>query len=424
MKTLPCDWTIKPLKDLAQYKAGRTPSRVNSTYWKKESNNIPWVAISDMKNYGLVKATSETITLSAYRQIFRGQIVPSGTLIMSFKLTIGRVAWLQIDACHNEAIIAIYPNNNVDQRYLGYFLSQVDYTAYQDRQVKGNTLNQEKINRILIALPPLSEQSIIASVLDEVRSAITFEKKAQELMLQLKDTIMQKLFTQGLRGERKKKTTLGSIPESWNVSTLESIAKLERGRFLHRPRNEPRFYGGTTPFVQTGDIVRSSGRIREYTQTLNADGVVISRVFPAGTILITIAANIGYTGILEFDAACPDSLVAIQPNNSINTFFLEYFLQTQQQIMDRQALKGTQKNINIQFLNPWPIPIPSLSEQLEIVSMLKIIDEKIDLHNRKLFILNDLFKTLLHKLMTGEIRVAELDLSALDRSADVEGSAV
>ena len=131
--------------------------------------------------------------------------------------------------------------------------------------------------------------------------------------------------------------------------SLSEAAVLERGRFLHRPRNDARFYCGKVPFIQTGDVVRAAGHIREYSQTLNEQGVAISRVFSAGTILITIAANIGFSGILEMDAACPDSLVAISPSDELNNRFLHYYLQTQQSRMDSEAPKGTQKNINIQF---------------------------------------------------------------------------
>ncbi len=224
---------------------------------------------------------------------------------------------------------------------------------------------------------------------------------------------MQELFTRGLKGEARKETEIGPVPESWTLSTLGELTTLERGRFLYRPRNEPRFYGGDIPFVQTGDVVRSGGRIREYTQTLNNDGVTISRVFPAGTILITIAANIGFTGILQFDSACPDSLIAITPDARLDTEFLEYWLRTQQAEMDRLAPKGTQKNINIQFLSPWPVAVPPFDEQREVVAILNAIDRKIDLHRKKRAVLDELFKALLHKLMAGEIRVADLDLSAL-----------
>lgn len=282
------------------------------------------------------------------------------------------------------------------------------YPAVRD----GDILNQH------IPFPPLPEQILIARILNTTRRAMLLETAQFTHSVALKRAAMRELFTRGLRGEPQKQTDIGPVPESWRIKRLNEIARLERGRFMHRPRNEPRFYGGSMPFVQTGDVVRSGGRIREFTQTLNEDGVAISRVFPAGTILITIAANIGYTGILQFESACPDSLIAITPIEEIETRFLEYYLQTQRFEMDRSAPKGTQKNINIQFLNRWPVSLPCLDEQREIVDVLDAIDRKIDLHKRKRAVLDDLFRALLHKLMTGEIRVADLDLPAL-----VEGTA-
>ena len=264
-----------------------------------------------------------------------------------------------------------------------------------------------------IPTPPLQEQRSIAQALRRIDDALSIQDKQLQTSLALKRAAMHTLFTRGLRGEAQKETEIGPIPEGWAVSTLGESARLERGRFMHRPRNEPRFYGGPVPFVQTGDVVKAGGRIREFTQTLNEDGVAISRVFPTGTILITIAANIGFTGILQFDSACPDSLVAITPNPALNAEFLEFYLQTQQKEIDRLAPKGTQKNINIQFLRPWPILVPSDDEQREIVAILDAVDRKIDLHRRKCAVLEELSKALLHKLMIGEIRVGELDLAAL-----------
>lgn len=258
--------------------------------------------------------------------------------------------------------------------------------------------------------PPRWEQEKIAAVLWKAQQAIKVEEKLVATTRELKQTAMRQLFTRGLRGEDQKETDIGPVPASWQIRTLSEVAKLERGRFTHRPRNELRFYGGATPFVQTGDVVRSQGWVREYTQTLNEDGIAISRVFPKGTILITIAANIGFAGVLEFDSACPDSLVAITPTNSVDTWYLEYFLQTQQGDMDRLAPKGTQKNINIQFLSPWRVALPTIAEQREIAQILRTIDQKINVHERKRAGLRELFNTLLHKLMTGEIRIADLDI--------------
>lgn len=94
----------------------------------------------------------------------------------------------------------------------------------------------------------------------------------------------------------------------------------------------------------------------------------------------------------------------------MDTWYLEYYLQTQQPDMDRLAPKGTQKNINIQFLTPWPVAVPPVDEQREIAAILQTIDRKISVHERKRATLQELFKTLLHQLMSGQIRVHNLDI--------------
>jgi len=262
-----------------------------------------------------------------------------------------------------------------------------------------------------LPLPPLLEQKKIAYILSTVQRAIEAQERIIQTTIELKKALMHKLFTEGLRNEPQKQTEIGLVPESWEVVQLGEIASIERGKFSHRPRNEPRFYGGQYPFVQTGDVANCDGIIRTHTQTLNEDGLAISKMFPAGTILITIAANIGFTGILEFDSACPDSLIGISPNERVQTEFLNYYLMTQQPEMDRLAPKGTQKNINIQFLKPWPIPVPSSEEQQEIANAFGAADRRTRIASRKRTQLQDLFHTLLHELMTAKTRVQELGIS-------------
>jgi type I restriction enzyme S subunit len=327
--------------------------------------------------------------------------------------------------CTTELLV-LRPKRGIDPRFVVGVVHAPDFVRHAVAGTTGAQHPRTSWSHIAdFELPSFEpdEQVKIATLLWEVHDAIAANEAATNIAQDLKRAAMRALFTRGLRGEAQKETEIGPVPESWDVTNLGETSSIERGRFLHRPRNEPRFYGGQTPFVQTGDVVRSDGHIREYTQTLNTDGVAISRVFPAGTILITIAANIGYTGILHFDSACPDSLVAITPNAKVSAEYLEYWLQTQQPDMDRLAPKGTQKNINIQFLRPWPVAVPSRDEQNEIVAVLDAIDRKLDLHKRKRAVLDELFKALLHKLMTGEIRVADLDLSALAPAKSPEAAA-
>ncbi len=259
-----------------------------------------------------------------------------------------------------------------------------------------------------------AEQEKIATVLLKIQRAIETQDRMIQALRDLKKSTLQHVFTRGLRGEKTKMTDIGEVPESWEVVPLSAIAAIERGKFSHRPRNDPAFYGGDIPFVQTRDVTRSNGRIREYSQTLNNRGLSVSKMFSAGTILITIAANIGDTGILEFDSAFPDSIVGITPNSRVLSQYLEFFLRTQQQRMHLLAPKGTQMNINIAFLKPWPISLPSIEEQREIAQILGGLNEKQDACEVKKTALQSLFKTALNKLMSGEIRVGDMKITTAE----------
>jgi type I restriction enzyme S subunit len=267
--------------------------------------------------------------------------------------------------------------------------------------IKGIT--RDCLEKIRLNLPPLSEQKAIAHALSTVQRAIDAQERIIQNTTELKKALMQKLFSEGLRGEPQKETEIGLVPESWGVVPLAEIAQIERGKFSHRPRNDPRFYGGEHPFVQTGDVSNCDGHIRSYTQTLNDAGLAISKMFPAGTILITIAANIGFTGILEFDAACPDSLIGIIASEHIDSEFLNHYLSTQQETMDRLAPKGTQKNINLQFLRIWPLPLPPLEEQRLIATDLLKVDRKIRYAQLKSSLLQQLFRCCLAGLISSEL---------------------
>jgi len=139
----------------------------------------------------------------------------------------------------------------------------------------------------------------------------------------------------------------------YDVKKLADVAFLSRGRFSFRPRNDPRFYNGQYPFIQTGDVVTASethGDI-QYNQTLNEEGLKVSKLFQPNIILITIAANIGDTAILRYSACFPDSVVAIKPkNNNLSVDYLNYYLKYVKSYLVDLAPQSAQKNINLQQL--------------------------------------------------------------------------
>ncbi len=156
------------------------------------------------------------------------------------------------------------------------------------------------------------------------------------------------------------------------VKKLSEVIEMQRGRFGHRPRNEPRFYGGEYPFIQTGDIVRASqtnGKIT-YSQTLNELGLKTSRLFSEPVVVITIAANIGDTAILDYPACFPDSLIGMTPKtNELTIEYINLYFKFIKSYLEDLAPQSAQKNINYQQLSPVPIVVPPLEIQQHVVQI-------------------------------------------------------
>jgi type I restriction enzyme S subunit len=216
-----------------------------------------------------------------------------------------------------------------------------------------------------------------------------------------------------VKTEEFKDSPLGKIPKDWDVKPLSELADVDRGKFTHRPRNDPRFYGGSYPFIQTGDIANSSGGILStYSQTLNERGITVSREFPVGTIAITIAANIADTAILGIPMFFPDSVVGavVKKPNSIR--YVELCIRRAKQRLDARAPQSAQKNINLEDLRPLLIAVPSPEEQHRIAEVIDTIDSTIAHTSSLIAKLKQMKAGLLHDLLTrgldenGELRDA------------------
>ena len=164
-------------------------------------------------------------------------------------------------------------------------------------------------------------------------------------------------------------SALPELPEGWVWATMPQLGELNRGKSKHRPRNDSRLLGGPYPFVQTGDIRHSGGLVTKHSQTYTDFGLAQSRLWPLGTLCITIAANIAETGILSYDACFPDSVVGfISSGGNVLTKFLEFFIRTEKDELESFAPATAQKNINLQVLSGMATPLPPLAEQRRIVA--------------------------------------------------------
>ena len=272
----------------------------------------------------------------------------------------------------------------IDHRFLFNALTRPTNIEKCVRSFSGTAgqqrIHPEVLRTLRVLIPPLPEQRAIADVLDSIDEAIGRTEAVIAATETPRDSVLHELLTRGVPGwhtEWQDVAGIGTIPADWKVVRLDKVATVERGKFAHRPRNEPRFYGGDIPFIQTSDVVRSVGVIGNHSQTLNELGLSISRLFPAGTVVITIAANIGETAIVGYPVAFPDSLVGITPTG-VDGRFLEYYLRTQKARLQRFAPESAQKNINLEDLRPMLVPVPTMDEQTTISEQLGAVQDDVD----------------------------------------------
>jgi type I restriction enzyme S subunit len=408
---IPEDWEVVKLGEVVNFKIGRTPPRKNKDYWT--NGRYYWVSISDMRN-SYINNTSEMVSEKAHKEIFKEKLTPAGTLLMSFKLTIGRTAILNVDAYHNEAVISIYPKENkVLKEFLFYYLPAVDYSNLQDKVVKGNTLNTSKLNKILISLPPLEEQKAIANILSTVQNAIEKTEKVINATKQLKKSMMKHLFTYGavavdeIDKVKLKESEIGLIPEHWEVVRLGEVAEKMKAGGTPK-RSEKRFWGGSIPFILIEDLTKNNLYIKDAQEYITEEGLENSNawIVPENSLLLSMYATIGETAVNLIPVATNQAILGIIPKRDrLNVEFGAYLLKFHSKRLLSQNIQTTQRNVNKGIVENFLIPLPPLEEQQKIANILTTIDQKIQAEEKKKEALQNLFKTLLQQLITGKIRV-------------------
>jgi type I restriction enzyme S subunit len=196
--------------------------------------------------------------------------------------------------------------------------------------------------------PPLEEQRRIAAILDKATKLEVLSMKQSSLLEDAEKHLFVEYFGSPFPGKTP-----------WPVALLGELGSLERGISKHRPRNDPSLMDGPYPFIQTGDVAGCRGRITTFSATYSEKGLAQSRLWPAGTLCITIAANIAKTGILDFDACFPDSVVGFQDGNPAIITYVQCWMSFLQGHIEQMAPESAQKNINLEILRGLSVPVPS-----------------------------------------------------------------
>jgi len=248
------------------------------------------------------------------------------------------------------------PKAGVLAEWIYYFVRREPFRREAKRNFTG-TAGQQRVSATFLGncrihVPPLDEQRRIIDLLSRAEGIVRLRREAQKKAAEIIPALFLDMF-----GDP------ATNPKGWPLVPFGKVGSLDRGRSRHRPRDADELYGGRYPFIQTGDIANSGGRITRYSSTYSEVGLAQSKLWAKGTLCITIAANIAKTGVLDFDACFPDSVVGFVPGETVFTSYIQGWLSFLQPTLEASAPQAAQKNINLEILRRLPLPVPPLPLQ-------------------------------------------------------------
>jgi type I restriction enzyme S subunit len=402
---LPGEWAIHPLRDVAEiHNTRRAPLNARERETKK--GIYPYCGANGVVDSIDEYRFDDEYVLIAEDGGYWGKLEPS-SYIMRGKF------WV-----NNHAHVIRGKDGVANNFFLSCLLNFMDISPLIGGDARGK-LTKSILERLPLVIPPLAEQRKIAGVLGVVQRAMEQQGRLLALTAELKKELLHQLFTAGLRGEPQKQTDIGPVPESWDVVTLGSLAKVGNGSTPKRD-NEGYWQGGTIPWLNSAKIhERFITEAGQFVTDLAVKECHLPRVNP-GSLLIAITGQgktLGNSALVSFETCINQHLAYahfISPK--IVPEFVLWFMQTRYEHLRSisQAGGSTKGALTCGYLKTYPIPVPPLNEQCEIAGVFAALDRKEKLHERKHATLTALFRTLLHQLMTAQIRVHNLDLPELE----------
>ena len=257
--------------------------------------------------------------------------------------------------------ITLNPNKEISGKYLFYAMVNNHIPHRGGGQPFISKADTEEYE---IPCPIIDRQQEIVDILDKTKSIIDARKQQLQQLDDLVKARFVEMFGDPVNNSK-------GLPEL----TLPELGEFGRGVSKHRPRNDPKLLGGKYPLIQTGEVANSELYITNYENTYSELGLKQSKMWQAGTLCITIAANIAKTAILTFDACFPDSVVGFKANDKTNNIFIHYWFSFFQAILEAQAPESAQKNINLKILSELKIIVPPIEQQNEFASFVEQVDK-------------------------------------------------
>jgi type I restriction enzyme S subunit len=295
---------------------------------------------------------------------------------------------------NNHAHVLRGRENVLDNQFLLYLLTYTNIDPIIGGDARGK-LTQSLLTQLILPYPPLAEQRQIARVLSAVQRAVDRQKRLIALSAELKKALMHKLFTEGTRGEPLKQTEIGAVPKSWDVLEFELFVVLQRGKDLPKAAFKP----GTIPVIGATTTIG-------FHDTANVHG--------PGVTVVRSGSSAGKASYIETDFWAHNVVLYIKNFRGNDPRFSYYKLCS----LDLTRFKSgvAVPTLNRNAFRTINVAIPKLVEQKETAAILDAVERRTQIAVRTLNVLSDGFRTLLHQLMTAQVRVHELDLTALEDS--------
>lgn len=338
-------------------------------------------------------------------------------IVVGRKGSVGEVTYSADDFWPIDTTYYVVNKGNHNWRFLYHLLRHCDLTGLNSHSAVPG-LNREDAYSLGLKIPQRGEQDDIARVLDCIESSLQLEFEALTNARELKLSCLRELFTRGLRSEAQKDTEIGPVPASWAVVPLGSLGRIGNGS---TPKKTTSAYwdGGRFPWLTSAKVYeREIEAADQFVSDVALAECHLPRVKP-GAVLMAITGQgktLGHCAVLKIEASVSQHVAYLQTDtDKADPSFIRGYLETQYEYLRQVAAGGgsTKGALTCAFLRDLPVPLPGKDEQREIVTILDAIDRKSDLHYRKRQVLENLFKSLLHQLMTNDISVSDLDLFVL-----------
>ena len=439
---IPENWSIVKLGDACTTTSGGTPLRSNKVYY--EGGKIAWIKSGEV-NHNVIYQSDEKITKSGLKNS-SAKIFPVNTvLIAMYGATAGKVGLLKFESATNQAICGVLPNKKFISEFLYMYLkTKTNYMKQLSSGGAQQNISQEIIRNLKIPVPPLEEQKKIAGVLSQIQQAVEVQDKLIKFTTELKKSTMKHLFTYGTKEQKTKQTEidllskslgqkelktsknnksltlkqteLGPLPQNWKLMKIENLFNLKQGKSLSS-KNQTGLY--LKPFLRTSNVFWGYLDLTKVDEMDIPDKDRKTLQLKKDDLLVCEGGDIGRTAIWNEELKeCYHQnhihRLRVKNTNIFPLFYMYWmnFSIKQANVYGTFGNRTTIPNLSGKRLLQFLIPVPPLEEQKKIAGILQKIDKKIETHQNKKTALNALFKTMLNKLMTAQIRTHHLNFNA------------